>query len=126
LNSDGKVVEGASSNLFWIRDGIVATPPLSGGILPGVTRAVVLELCARLRLETAECHTGPKQLWQADGVFLTLSSAGIAEGISLDGHALQRSQAVPQIRAAYEALVQAETRAGTRNQRPGSPEALVS
>src|SRR5258706_16308816 len=39
LNSDGYVVEGSTSNLFWIRDETVCTSPLSSGFLPGVTRA---------------------------------------------------------------------------------------
>src|SRR5260370_236785 len=45
LNSDGYVVEGSTSNLFWIRDETVCPPPLPSGILPGVTRAVVLGHC---------------------------------------------------------------------------------
>ena len=48
LNTDGFVVEGASSNLFWIEDETVCTPPLASGVLPGVTRAVVLEICKKL------------------------------------------------------------------------------
>ena len=41
LNTEGYVVEGASSNLFWIKGRTVCTPPLASGILPGVTRQVV-------------------------------------------------------------------------------------
>src|SRR5207237_8017976 len=48
LNTDGHVVEAASSNLFWVRDQTVCTPPLTSGIVAGVTRTVVLEICSSL------------------------------------------------------------------------------
>src|SRR5512136_1629728 len=46
LNHEGFLAEGASSNLFLVRGGSVLTPPLSAGILAGITREVVLELLA--------------------------------------------------------------------------------
>src|SRR5665213_711952 len=47
LNTKGFLAEGTTSNLFWIRDGAVCTPPLAAGALPGVTRGAVFDLCAR-------------------------------------------------------------------------------
>lgn len=109
LNTDGLVVEGASSNLFWIEDAAVCTPPLISGILAGVTRAVVLEICESLQLKTREANITPAQLKTAEGVFVSLSSRGVMEAESLDGVRLKRSSLVERIHVAYWKLVQAET-----------------
>jgi branched-subunit amino acid aminotransferase/4-amino-4-deoxychorismate lyase len=109
LNTDGCVVEAASSNLFWLESNTVCTPPLASGILPGVTRATVLELCESLRLAVRQAAVPPEQLRQAEGVFLSLSSAGIAEGLTLDGAPLRRSPITDRLRAAYSELISSET-----------------
>jgi branched-subunit amino acid aminotransferase/4-amino-4-deoxychorismate lyase len=85
LNTEGEVAEAASSNLFWIDKEIVCTPPLTSGIRPGVTRAVVLEICQRLALPARERRIFPDAFRQAEGVFLTLSSLGVVEAVRLDG-----------------------------------------
>jgi branched-subunit amino acid aminotransferase/4-amino-4-deoxychorismate lyase len=100
-NSEGWVVEGAASNLFWIQNGIVHTPPLESGILPGITRAVLLELCQQLRMETRQTNLTGEQLRETEGVFLSLSSIGIAEAVSLDGKALRQSAITQRLHAAY-------------------------
>ncbi len=104
-NTDGFVVEGASSNLFWVTAGAVCTPPLTSGILAGVTRAITVELCHQIGLGVVERSITPSQLRQADAVFLTLSSLGVVECVALDGHPLARSPLVERIRRAYEALL---------------------
>jgi branched-chain amino acid aminotransferase len=105
LNTDGFVVEAASSNLFWIEDGAICSPPLASGILPGVTRAVVLELCDSLGLTTREGNITRDALQSTDAVFLSLSSWGVVQAGSLDGLALKRSPEVETIRRAYWDLV---------------------
>jgi len=111
-NTDGFVVEGASSNLFWIQNNCVCTPPLVSGILAGVTRAVLSELCASLGLALKESNVTPDQLRQMDAVFLSLSTVGIAEATSLDGHSLRQSPLVPQLSIAYWEIVRREVEAG--------------
>lgn len=108
LNTDGFVVEGSGSNLFWIDRGTVCTPPLASGILAGVTRVVVLEICRSLSLQSREATTTLKELQSKDGVFLSVSSWGVVEAQSLDGQGLKQSPLVETIRAAYERLVHAE------------------
>ena len=105
LNTDGHVVEGASSNLFWIEGKTVCTPPLTDGLLAGVTRAVTIEICKSLSLPLAERAVTPEQLRRADGVFLTLSSIGVAEAIALDGATLATSPIAADIHRAYEKLL---------------------
>lgn len=112
LNTDGWVVEADSANLFWIDAGAVCTAPLASGILPGVTRAVVLELCRKLRLRHKECQTTPKGLLRVEGVFVSLSSMGIVEAASLDGQPLGSSPLTEQLRTAYDELVTSSSRDG--------------
>jgi aminodeoxychorismate lyase len=109
LNTDGWVVEGASSNLFWAQDGQVCTPPLASGILAGVTREVIGELCGSLGLAVCERNLRPDDLRRAEAVFLSLSSVGIAEAVSLDGQVLRQSPLVERLRAAYANLLSRET-----------------
>ncbi len=109
LNTEGQVVEGAGSNLFWIADGTVCTPPLESGILAGVTRAVVLEICQRRGMPTVEAGITPEALSGQDGVFLSLSTLGIVEALTLDGAAVRRSSLTSSLRDDYWRLVQQET-----------------
>jgi aminodeoxychorismate lyase len=109
LNTDGFAVEGASSNLFWIEDGAMCTPALAGGVLAGVTREVVLELCRSLGIEAREGRATPEELLRRQGVFLSLSSWGVVEALSLDGHPLVQSPLTGRLRAAYVDLLNAET-----------------
>jgi branched-subunit amino acid aminotransferase/4-amino-4-deoxychorismate lyase len=104
-NTDGFVVEGASSNLFWVEGDTICTPPLASGILAGVTRAVTLELCQKLGLALAERQITPENLQRTQGVFVTLSSFGVVAAAALDGVALNHSPLVEKLGAAYTELL---------------------
>jgi branched-chain amino acid aminotransferase len=106
LNSDGRVAEGTTSNVFWVKDGTVFTPILPDGALPGVTRAAVIELCVKMNIKCKEKKATPGELRQADGAFLTMTSMGIVEIKSLDGRNLQRSPLVRRLWAGYRDLLQ--------------------
>jgi branched-chain amino acid aminotransferase len=73
LNQAGELAEGGSSNLFLVRSGRLLTPPLSAGILPGITRAVVLELARALDIASDERTLLPDELFGADEAFITSS-----------------------------------------------------
>ena len=105
LNTDGFVVEGASSNLFWIEGDTICTPPLASGILPGVTRGVVLEICQQLGLSIREADVSIEKLKSADGIFLSLSSFGVVEAASLDGSIVKVAPISKQISERYAELV---------------------
>jgi branched-chain amino acid aminotransferase len=111
LNTDGEVVEAASGNLFWIGDGVVHTPPLASGVLPGITREVVMEVCQSSGLACCEDRTRVSALHQAEAVFLTLTTLGVVEAVSLDGVVLKQSSLTGQIRDAYQELVEKEIKA---------------
>jgi branched-chain amino acid aminotransferase len=105
LNTLGEVVEASSGNLFWIENGVVCTPPLASGILAGVTRIVVFELCDKLGLPTRETSITPKDLVRAEAVFLSLSSWGIIEVATLNQKPLNESPLVKTIQQAYAAAM---------------------
>lgn len=109
-NTDGFVIEGAASNLFWIEHERVCTPPLAGGVLAGITRGIVLELCRDLGLAHREYNITGSRLLDAEGIFLSLSSAGIVEAISLDGRSLRQSPLTRRLHAAFAELLRRETR----------------
>lgn len=109
LNTDGTVAEGASSNVFWIKDSVVHTPPVATGILPGVTREAVFELCRKLGTAACEAVATLEELKRAEGVFVTLSTLGVVAVTSLDGFPMPTSVLTTQLAVAYENLVQSET-----------------
>lgn len=109
LNTDGHVVEAASSNLFWIEGGTVCTPPVASGILAGVTRCVVLELCCAAGIPMRESSPRREELLRAASVFLSLSSWGLVAASELDGQVLPQSPLIQQLQRRYVRLLEDET-----------------
>ena len=77
LNTEGHVAEAATSNIFIVKNGALITPSLLTGILPGVTRATVIDIAKSLGLRVKEKTVLPGELYAADEVFLTNSLAEI-------------------------------------------------
>lgn len=71
LDRDGLVTEGTTSNVFAVRGGAVATPPLAVGILEGVTRGIVIGLARAQGLSVREEPLRPSDLEAAEEIFLT-------------------------------------------------------
>jgi branched-chain amino acid aminotransferase len=88
LDTAGHVSEGSTSNVFIVQGGAVLTPPTSCGALPGITRAVVLELLAERGVPVLERPIPARELAAADEVFLTSSLRGIAPIAAIDGRTL--------------------------------------
>lgn len=109
LNHEDEVAEGAASNVFWIEQNRVCTPPVESGGLPGTTREFVWKLCLELGLSFCEQKGTVPSLRAADGVFLTLSTLGIVEVTALDGEKLRRSPLTPGLHRALQKAVQRET-----------------
>lgn len=109
LNTDEEVAEGSSSNLFWINKGVVFTPPVESGILSGVTRSLVMELCQALEIPCCEKRAKLVILKKADAVFLTLTPLEIVHVRSLDGANLRISPIARKLHGAYRELVERET-----------------
>ncbi len=86
LNERGEVAEGASSNVFVVKNGIARTPPLSAGILPGITRDVILERAAAVGVTMREETLRVADLIAADEVFITSTLKEAAPVSTVDGH----------------------------------------
>lgn len=77
LNTTGHLCEAATANLFLVKNGALHTPSIQSGCLPGITRAVVIELAARHGIVCDERVTGLDDLHSADEIFLTSSTRGL-------------------------------------------------
>jgi branched-chain amino acid aminotransferase len=105
----GEVIEGATSNVFLVRDGVLATPPIEAGILAGITRLSVLELATRLALVVHETQVHPADLYHADEVFITSTVREIVPVVRVDDVVVGAGRPGPitqRIRAAYLAETQ--------------------
>jgi branched-chain amino acid aminotransferase len=78
------VAEGASTNVFLAGRGEVATPPLSAGILAGITREVVLELLPGLGIPFREAPLRLEDLLGADEVFMTSTTREVVPVARVD------------------------------------------
>jgi branched-chain amino acid aminotransferase len=85
VGADGQVTEGASSNVFAVRDGRLLTPPLAAGILEGVTRGVVLALARGKALPVEERPLTVAELEAADELFITSTAREILPVTHLAG-----------------------------------------
>ncbi len=96
-DSQGRVVEGGVSNVFLVRNGILLTPSVDLGPLPGVMRAAVLALAQALGWETRETTVSREDFAGASEVWLTNSLIGVKPVRSLD--ALVFAAARPKLEA---------------------------
>ena len=85
LNDLGEVAEGASSNVFVVKGGRAATPPLAAGILSGITRRLVLDLCREAGVPAREETLLVADLFAADEVFITSTTKEAAPVRTIDG-----------------------------------------
>ncbi len=91
LDHAGDVAEGATSNVFCVRDGRLFTPPREMNILPGITRRSVIKLARQNGLEVIEVRFGLADLRSADEVFLTNSLMEVMPVRSIDGEEVSSS-----------------------------------
>jgi aminodeoxychorismate lyase len=107
VNTNGEVAETASGNLFWVYQDNICTVPTGRGVLPGITRSVVLEICRTLGLPTNKCVIKPRALRNSEGIFITQSVLGIVPVTALDGEPVAPSPLLdPVLRAYHEMLAQ--------------------
>ncbi|WP_342729313.1 aminotransferase class IV [Bradyrhizobium sp. B097] len=75
LDANGNIAEGPGFNVFIVRDGALRTPAF--GVLPGITRRSVFDLCAEIGLPAKAADVSPAELRAADEVFITSTAGGI-------------------------------------------------
>ena len=85
LDADGRLAEGATSNLFFVRDDALCTPSLDGPVLPGVTRETVLDIAADEGLPVREGSFTPDDLRAASEAFVTNTTWEVRPVAAVDG-----------------------------------------
>lgn len=85
LIRDGFMKEGAASNIFIVKDGVVIAPPKTHQMLPGITYDVILELAANHRQALEVREISETELRAADEVWMTSSTKEILAITTLDG-----------------------------------------
>ncbi len=85
LDSDGFIAEGPGANLFFEKDGVLFTPQL-GNILPGITRATVLEMAAKFGVEVNQGQFQLEELQSADSAFYCGTAAEVIGIESVDDY----------------------------------------
>jgi branched-chain amino acid aminotransferase len=84
LNEAGMVCEGTGENIFMVRDEVIMTPPVSDGILEGITRDTIIALAQDLDFDIVETSLTRADLYTADEVFFTGSAAEVVPVGSID------------------------------------------
>ena len=85
LNQDGHVAEGATCNIFVVRNGKLITPPVTDNILEGITRASVMELAANeLGMQVVERSIDRTELYVCDEIFFTGTAVEVAPVVQVD------------------------------------------
>ena len=112
---------GSVSNVFLVSGGALVTPfargedphdPAGGAVLPGITRAAILELCESLGIETCSRALDIKEVLSADEVFLTNSSWGVLPVVAVEKEKVGDGQVgdmTTRLRGAWLDLVEKET-----------------
>lgn len=84
LNQAGHAVECSQSNVFIVKAGRIATPPLSAGLLPGITREFVMTLAGEQGIPCEERQLAPEDVLGADEVFITGTTREITPVAAID------------------------------------------
>jgi branched-chain amino acid aminotransferase len=101
-DAQGNVTEGPGFNIFALCDGQLVTP--LSGVLPGITRRTVFDICQTLGIAAAACPLLPDVLMQASEVFITSTAGGIMPVTRLDSRPVADGRVGPvttRIRAKY-------------------------
>jgi branched-chain amino acid aminotransferase len=86
---NGFVAEGPGANVFYEKDGTLTTPP-AGNILPGITRATIIEICKELDIPVVEKLFTTDELKTADAAFFCGTAAEVIGWESIDGTVFQK------------------------------------
>jgi len=113
LVRDGRISEGASSNVFAVINRVLLTPPRSHRILSGITREIVLEIAAERGITVREEDFPVEVLKGADEIVLTGTITGVLPVVSLDGQPVGKGrpgQMAQLLGAAYQERIAAACR----------------
>ncbi|OGO93514.1 MAG: hypothetical protein A3F10_05680 [Coxiella sp. RIFCSPHIGHO2_12_FULL_42_15] len=107
LNVDGNISECSIANIFFIKDGVVTTPDLDSGILPGIVREYVITLCKKINIPIIEKKISQAEALNSDEAFQTNSLIGVQSlsAINEKSLAINKSPVSGTIFSAYNEFV---------------------
>lgn len=108
MDPDGWVLEGSTSNLFWVQEGVLHTPPVEAGILKGITREYILRTAERLQIQVRFQLPQRAELLQAQEVFISSSIREIVPVVAIDDQPVGGGRVGPltqQLHAGFRQLV---------------------
>ena len=92
LNPEGYVVECTGDNIFWLKNGVLVTPPVHIGILEGITRNSVIDLARDAGMQVEERVFTRHDLYIADECFLTGTAAEVIPVVKIDRRTIADGQ----------------------------------
>lgn len=95
LNDQDFVAEGSGENIFVVKNDTLMTPPLSAGILPGITRETVMHLAKEESYKVVEANISRSELYLADEVFMVGTAAEITPIREIDQRAIGKGEPGP-------------------------------
>ena len=101
LTPEGTVADGSGENIFVVRDGVIYTPDLATGILPGITRDTVTQIAQDLGYTVVEKAVIRSDLYLADEVFMCGTAAEVTPLRSIDDHEIGVGDVTREIQRAY-------------------------
>ena len=101
LTPEGTVADGSGENIFVVRDGVIYTPDLATGILPGITRDTVTQIAQDLGYTVVEKPLIRSDLYLADEVFMCGTAAEVTPLRSIDDHEIGVGPVTVEIQRAY-------------------------
>jgi len=104
VTADGDVLEGATSNVFWVKGDTLATVPVAAGILAGITRAHVLALAGDLGWTVAQRIPKLAELMSSEAVFISSSIRELVSVVRIDGEPVGSGQVSPRVQALHAAF----------------------
>ena len=88
LNDTGNVAECTADNIFIMKKGHIFTPPIAAGALRGITRAVIFDIAAELKVPIHETEITRHDVFTADECFLTGTAAEAVPVVKADGRTI--------------------------------------
>jgi len=101
LTPEGTVADGSGENIFVVRSGVIYTPDLATGILPGITRDTVTQIAQDLGYTVVEKAIIRSDLYLADEVFMCGTAAEVTPLRSIDDHEIGVGDVTREIQGAY-------------------------
>jgi branched-chain amino acid aminotransferase len=89
--------------MFLVKNGTALTPPVSAGLLPGITRAFVMELAREAGIPSREARLTPADIATADEMFLTGTTREVTPVIAVDKQKVGKGEPGPITRKLYKA-----------------------